>query len=737
MSHDGVLQTESTAQPPVDSSINWLLVLRDLSKQVNLVPEAVDKTVNDLLAQLVESIGADAAAIWMQEPSSSFLHIYASSGLSDRFLRFFNNTDRIKTGAGLVGTVMNSRTPHFFNTLEEYQKFGTERWSDMLKLEGVTAALVVPLYVGEELYGTFNLYYRHNHAFSAVEISFAETFANQMAVIFENKKQSEALAEDSRLYKKQRDELMSIQSVVRSVDATIYSAKEQSISELGSYIEKAYRGCGLAILHEANPNEPLSLVGSYGLSTDQIQYLDGHHNGSARLLIEQIYRDSAPVFVTRVFTDPVVEKPWSTLLSNDRLVAFSALPMIAQHRIVGVYIVFYDHLHTCTEDEVSVLDTLGQFLAVSLENVKIFNRLNSEKRKTELMVNSLQDGLMVFNQAHELIELNPAALQLLALNELEYRQPETGALSDAATKQMAEILDAKIAEYATKEITIMNGADKKTLQVTNLPLKDEHYKTIGVMYILHDVTQEYKTRELKSNFIATVTHQMRTPLTSIRWGLDSIIAHEYGEVTVDQERLLVEMSKTNQFVLSLVNDLLNVSRAEQGQLGEFAEVNLSLVVSDVHKNESIAIKEKQIQVAFDCTDPVVPISGNAHDLKLAFQNVFDNAIKYTPEGGTILIKCRQIDDTYQISFTDSGIGISKEDQELLFNKFFRGKNAVLVETDGSGLGLYLSKKIIEAHGGSITVSSTIGKGSTFTITLPVLPRRAKNKTPSVNAEAVD
>lgn len=712
-------QVAPRVQPFAPTHVNWLLVLNRLSRKVNLAPEEVERTLHELLHELADAIGASAAAIWTREPDTDFLMIYAESGLSERFSRFFNKTDRIKIGHGLVGEVMQNRRTQYFSSLNEYADIGVQRWFDVVSGEGIEAILAAPLFVGEELYGTINLYYHKKHEFSEPEVLTAETLANQIAVIFENRKQSERLSEDSRLYKKQRDELVSIQTVVRSVDSTIYTKRDESIKELSQYIQNTYRGHGVLILHAARQGDRPTFTGSHNLSEVHRAYVQEKSvGGSFSKLVDAVYESKKPLCIDRVFTSEYIEKEWSTILSNERIVALTAFPLMVQDRVVGVYVVFYDHLHGYIEDEISVLNTLGQFLAVSLENVSIFNALVIEKRTNEAMIESLKDGLIVFGLSGQVIDLNPAAVAMLGLRPEVVDALQRGGTKTSEVKNVAHVASLAIPAYKTIQ-TSVSTPEERILEVTHVPLKDENFADISTMYILHDVTEEHRIQELKSNFVGTATHQMRTPITSIRWGLNALASGDLGELNAEQKKMITGLADTNAFVLSLVNDLLNVSRVEQLNTSDECEsINLCILLKDLIKNESIASEKKKLTVSVTCSHPVMPFYGSKTDIALAFQNLLDNAIKYSNDNGSITITLKQKEDNLVITVADTGIGISLEDQRLLFNKFFRGKNAVLVETDGSGLGLFLAREIIEGHGGSISVTSELNKGTMFHIVLP-------------------
>lgn len=226
----------------------------------------------------------------------------------------------------------------------------------------------------------------------------------------------------------------------------------------------------------------------------------------------------------------------------------------------------------------------------------------------------------------------------------------------------------------------------------------------------------------KSEFISIAAHQLRTPLSAIKWTLKMMMDGDIGDITVEQKEFLRRGYITNERMISLVNDLLNVSRIEEGRFGyEFKVTAIEDIIENLLKTASSLIQEKNIN--FSLNKPsgnIRKIKADFEKLTLALENILNNAIKYTPPHGKINMTVEDKDNELTITIIDTGVGVPKDQLAKLFTKFFRGSNVIRLQTDGSGLGLFITKNVVEKHGGSILIQSEESKGTRVTITLPFL-----------------
>ena len=228
--------------------------------------------------------------------------------------------------------------------------------------------------------------------------------------------------------------------------------------------------------------------------------------------------------------------------------------------------------------------------------------------------------------------------------------------------------------------------------------------------------------KVKADFVAITAHELRTPLTEVKWAMSLLLGKGLGALSAKQKNLLKRSVDSNEYMIRLVDDLLETAVIETGQFHYALEsVDMKKVVGDLVLMRAKEIERKGVSLAFKKPRGKVPlVSADEAAMKIAVNNVLENAIAYTPKGGKITVSLAARDSRVEVHVADTGIGVLPEDTERVFAKFFRGKNALNVVTDGTGLGLYIAKKIVEAHGGHMSiVESRIGTGSHFSMSIPV------------------
>lgn len=225
---------------------------------------------------------------------------------------------------------------------------------------------------------------------------------------------------------------------------------------------------------------------------------------------------------------------------------------------------------------------------------------------------------------------------------------------------------------------------------------------------------------LKSEFISIASHQLRTPLSAVKWTLKMLLDGDLGKVTSEQGMFLEKAYKSNERMIELVNDLLDVSRIEDGRVDyKMMKFNFVSFLKEILDQNNVLLEKKQLKLKTNIGEKKeIVVLGDPDRLSLAFNNLIDNAIKFTPNKKEIEIKVTQDQDSVLIVIKDQGIGIDKKDQEQLFSKFFRSQSAKKMQTKGTGLGLFIAKNIIIKHHGEIKIDSVLGKGTTVTCRLP-------------------
>ena len=237
---------------------------------------------------------------------------------------------------------------------------------------------------------------------------------------------------------------------------------------------------------------------------------------------------------------------------------------------------------------------------------------------------------------------------------------------------------------------------------------------LGKLVILHDITREKIVEKMKTEFVSLAAHQLRTPLSAIKWTLRILLDGDLGD-------FLEKTYQSNERMISLINDLLDVTRIEEGRyLSKLTLVNIEEVINLVVNSYKDEIKRRKIKFEFKKPEEKMPqIMVDVEKMGLVVQNLLDNAVHYTRPGGEVIISLNRGAKDIEFSIKDTGTGIPEEQQERIFTKFFRGTNAIKMEAEGSGLGLFIAKNIIDAHNGKIWFESKQGEGTTFYFNIPI------------------
>jgi PAS domain S-box-containing protein len=341
-----------------------------------------------------------------------------------------------------------------------------------------------------------------------------------------------------------------------------------------------------------------------------------------------------------------------------------------------------------------------------------------EKEKTLAIINNLSDGLLVFDRENRISLINPQAENFF---NIKSNQAVGMLLSDLieipTIKPLINFLGKEFRTVFREELIVNENL---ILEVSTVPIIREREKT-GTLIILHDVTREKIVERLKTEFVSLSAHQLRTPLSAIKWSLKMLLDGDLGEITEEQKNFIQKTYEANEKMIELINDLLDVTRIEEGRyLYKIELVEIDEVIKNIIDSLREVAKGKGVELKFEKTKEKLPkIKLDKEKIGLAIQNLIENAIHYNLPGGKVTVSLKRVKKEVEISVSDTGIGIPKDQQKRIFSKFFRGSNAIKMETSGTGLGLYITKNIIEAHGGEIWFESEEGKGTTFYFTLPI------------------
>ncbi len=381
---------------------------------------------------------------------------------------------------------------------------------------------------------------------------------------------------------------------------------------------------------------------------------------------------------------------------------------------------------------------IGFFIGLTMfstnNTIKMFyfsRQLLREKNRTESIIANLETGIIEYDANFRITLANPKAEAMLGIPR--EKMVGTEVRSDKMTahpelKPLIQVFYPALADKV-KKIQDRDGTlrtleikirDELDVQVTTIPIFDSTNNAFRYLKVLRDVSRENAIAHSKSEFISVAAHQLRTPLSAIKWVFRMVLDEDAGAINAEQRDFLQKGYDSNERIIKLVGDMLDVARIEEGRFGfEFYYVDLTELIAKTIEAFKIKAQEKNIKLIFAESEKLAPIKIDPVKIELVLQNLIDNAVKYTRLNGIVTIKTEVTGTYVQVSIADNGIGVQADQKNRLFGKFFRGTNAVKLATEGTGLGLFIVKNILLRHGGTIRIDTEENKGTTFYFTLPL------------------
>jgi PAS domain S-box-containing protein len=382
----------------------------------------------------------------------------------------------------------------------------------------------------------------------------------------------------------------------------------------------------------------------------------------------------------------------------------------------------YQKIDVTTDDEIGELSR--EFNKMT-ERLRAFEEMNihqiiSEKKKSETIVESIADPIIVTDDKNNVLLMNQAAAAVLDVREEHWmgKPLESVVRDERWVRELTSNINDRVATQR-KELLLSFKKNGETLyfRPRQTHIIDEGGTIQGVITLLQDVTRFKNLDRMKSEFIATVSHEFRTPLTSIAMSLDILSQGVAGQVSDRQKELLAAAKDDCERLRKLVKELLDLSKLESGKYETKKEpLRLQSIVENSLKPLRLMLQETNIELEQNVPNSVV--YGDEQQLSWVLTNLVSNAVRYTPPGGKVKLEASERENEILISVTDRGKGIPHEAREAIFEKFVQIKQPSETTPGSVGLGLAIAREVVEAHGGRIWVESEVGKGSTFSFTLP-------------------
>ena len=471
---------------------------------------------------------------------------------------------------------------------------------------------------------------------------------------------------------------------------------------------------GLIALRQDDGSYAISA--SYGISS---QALD---------LFEPLLSDLPDHADASSWTIPELERKLSLVARTVslRLEQVVALPMTAGDQRVGAIYIFRHHGLRFSSDERQVLESFADQAAIAVNNAQLYQEVAREKRRLDAIIETSADGVMILDPAHRIAVFNRALARMTGLSAaqaLHLTHDEAIQLHDKRAGMMLSEAEAggwplvgSGSLYVEGDLVRPDGV-RVSVGITYAALLDREGRLVNIVGSVRDITRFREADELKGTFISIISHELKTPVALIK-GYAGTLRREdarWDAATVRSSAAVIEEEADR--LTQLIDNLLDASRLQAGGLKlNLSDVALNRLARQMADKFRTQTDQHVLSADFPPDFPV--IQGDAARLEQVISNLIGNAIKYSPKGGAIRVTGRVLRDEVIVSVSDDGIGIPPEEQARIFERFYRVDDALSRRTAGTGLGLYLAKAVVEAHGGRIWVESAHERGSSFSFALP-------------------
>jgi GAF domain-containing protein/nitrogen-specific signal transduction histidine kinase len=646
-----------------------------------------------------------------------------------------------------------------------------------MKAAGVASLLMLPLVAGDRVVGLLELIHSRHHPFTSAELNLAQTLANQAAVAIENAR----LFEEVRSYRDELERRVEERTEALEEERDRVEALYRITSELGTSLDLdrvLNRALSLVLkaveaerssIFMLDPQKELlthraALWVESGAQTEQSYRMLPISGEPTRFrrgegLAGWVMQNKRPAIIEDIYEDP----RWVETEKRERQHrSVLAVPLVVGDEALGALLLFHSQLGYFTYEHLRLVEAVAAQVATAVNNAELYNyvvesaeRLGAmiksqqvETAKTGAILEGVADGVMVADERGMVIRFNAAAERILNTpRDQVLGRPidELLGLYGASGATWARAIDSwKVSPPPLGEGTLLFerlAFEDRIVSVALSPvvMQDEF---LGTVSLFRDITQEVEVERSKSEFVSTVSHELRTPMTSIKGYADLLLLGAAGGLNEDQERFLAIIKTNADRLTMLLNDLLDIGRIDTRRVQlNLKQLELAQAVQSVIDSLRGKAVEKRQALEADISADLPSIVADRDRLIQILTNLISNAQQYTPTGGHITVKARLSDGlgpdfasaddvpddveldiaarVIQVDVSDDGIGIAPEDRAKIFDRFFRSDHPFVQETTGTGLGLSITKSLIEMHGGVLWVESELGKGSTFSFTLPV------------------
>jgi PAS domain S-box-containing protein len=451
--------------------------------------------------------------------------------------------------------------------------------------------------------------------------------------------------------------------------------------------------------------------------------------GSERRNVSRIvFETKEPYICTDIRKNPIYK---NRSMEREGVISTAAAPVMSKNRVLGIIVVGSRWLHRFRKREIELLMAFGSQLGAALENAELYQDVTKSKAYIENLVENAADLIITTDLDDRILTWNRGAAVLFGYGKDEVIGKHLSILLPPERFHELEEMRAKVEiSGGLRDIEVRSKRKDGAMIYLSLsvsPIRDVEGKIVGFLRIAKDITEKkrYERRlkdldKMKSDFVSNVSHELKTPLTSIKGSVDNMLDGLTGALNEKQIRYLARIKSNTDRLSRLINDLLDLSRIEAGRVEvRRASLLLTALAEEVAEHLKQLAAEKLIRIEVPPPDPQMTVWADRDKVTQVLMNLIGNAVKFTPQDGKVIVAIEKNGNDYiQISIADNGPGIRPEEADKIFSKFYQVANVDKQKPQGSGLGLAISKALVEMHGGKIWVESKLGRGSTFYFTLP-------------------
>ena len=694
------------------------VLLLDVTRRLSATLE-LDQVLDLIADGTIEALGCTAAGFYRWDALRGGLVFARGRNHPTDFPRHL----LLRPGEGVTGRAYAERRPVWTNDRDADAdlSYSPANARAMRQPDAPRASLAVPIVIRDEVFGVLGGSYFVPHVFTEREVHLLASLAAQAAVAIEN----------ARLYSVTRQNLAGaalLNEAARTLHRTL--DVKRLLPDAAGTLGRTFGASHVGIVLFDEPAAGSSAVITWGAWPE----------ATVRTLAEPLRRREAPVLVPDTSARPDLAALGLPGRGPQGLAAF---PVRGRSRVLGGLVLRFASPHALPEAETRLLSAYADQLAMALDNAVLFEEAENQRTQLEQVFASTSDGFLVLDLTRHVVALNQQGGVLLGVPPREVIGRPFSGLVELLDRAMdweaggGPALATAIergGEPTAGDLT-MRRPERRTLHWLTAPTRDLLGAPVGVTVTLRDVTRDREIDSMKTEFVSTVSHELKTPLASIKGSLNLLLS-DGGLVLDETQRHLLDISlKNTDRLIRLINNILDISRIEAGRI----QLELDLH----HPDGFIEMAIEGIRSVAEARGVVVAreIAAGLPALRVDFDrmvqvvtNLLSNAIKFSPESGQVTVGARPAGDEVEIWVRDRGRGIAPEDAGRLFQKFQQLESGGSGRLGGTGLGLAICRGIVEEHGGRIGVESRPGEGATFTVRLP-LPGRMP-AAPAVPAAAV-